>query len=414
MKKVLVLSYSDNPAEGHALSRYKAIKAAGHDAYFVSFISEFTNDTSLFFIDYHHKWNSSYIWFNIKKCLRKVLYPRVKDVDEYCFYNRGNYYIGDAKEILRMIPISPDVIIMGWIDFFISPKVIYDLYVATHAKIVIPLVDSHILGGGCHYPCDCEQYASGCKSCPALKIKSVASKFYQEKLKYLKDIPFTIVATSYDLKRAKKVPYLQNKEMLPTIGTPTIPFVKSQDTARKEMGLKENDYIVMCGASSVEDKRKGFAYLVEALNRFCNQITKEHPVTLLLLGNNINGDFQINDQIKIVKPGYLNLEQLFTAYYASDIFVSPSIDDSGPYMINYSIACGTPVLSFPIGIALDLVKPHETGYLANFLDVNDMAQGLNEFYQMPFEERCGYHERCLEMMNNLRMKNVPWCLKVLE
>ena len=414
MKRVLVLSYSDNPAEGHALSIYKALKYEGNDAYFVSLVSEFTNDTPAFFIDYHKEWGLKTLWYKLKKKYFISVSPKADNKKEYCFYNTSNYYVGNARRILNKIPIVPEVIIIGWTDFYISPKVISDLYHATHARIVIYLVDHHILGGGCHYPCDCNQFASGCKSCPALKKKSIAARLYQEKLKYLTDTPITIVGTTYDLLRARKVPFLQNKVFLSTIGTPTIPFAKSQDKARKEMGLNENDFIIMCGAYSVEDKRKGFAYLVEAVNLFCNQITKERPVTLLLLGNRISDEFQINDKIKIVKPGFLSIDQLFTAYYASDIFVSPSIDDSGPYMINYSIACGTPVVSFPIGVALDLIKHKGTGYLAKYLDVDDLAKGIGYIYNMPPEESRMCSERCLLLMDELRKNSKPWFLKVLE
>ena len=413
MKKILVLSYHDHPAEGHGLSRYRAIKAAGYDAFFVSLVSEYIEDTPAYFIDFHKKWTPAYLSYKIRRKLKMIFSPVVNDTDEYCFLNSANYYVGDAKRILSKIPITPDVIILGWIDYFISPKVIYDLYQATHAKIVIPLVDPHILGGGCHYPCKCHQYETGCMSCPALKNKKIASKFYNEKIKYLQDIPLILVGTSYDLKRAKKVPFLQGKEMISTIGTPKIPFVKSQSEARKEFGIDYGDFVVLCGAYSLKDKRKGIKYLLSALEIFCKNRDNKRPVTLLLLGDGIV-DIACGDGIRIVTPGFLKLDQLFTAYYAADVFVSPSVDDSGPYMVNYSIACGTPVISFPIGIALDLVKHRETGYLAQFLDTDDMARGLMYFYSLSKTELNSFSVNCIKRMDKLRRNNVPWFLKVLE
>ena len=413
MKKVLVLSYSDNPAEGHALSLYKAIKAAGYDAFFVSMVSEFIEDTPAYFIDFHKKWTLAYFSYKIRRKLRNIFSPVVKDTEEYCFFNSANFYVVDAKEILAKIPVTPEVIILGWIDYFVSPKVIYDLYHATHAKIVIPMVDPHILGGDCHYPCMCHQYENGCTSCPALKNGRSASNFYSEKMKYLQNIPFTIVGTSYDLKRAKKVPFLQGKEMIPTIGTPTVPFVKSKFEARKEFGIDASEFVILCGAFSLKDKRKGIIYLLSALELFCKNRDDKRPVTLLLLGDG-TVDFACGDGIRIVTPGFLKLDQLFTAYYAADVFVSPSVDDSGPYMVNYSIACGTPVISFPVGVALDLVKHHETGYLAQFLDCNDMARGLMEFYEMSEQGNRTISDNCLNLMNQLQSDITPWFLKVLN
>jgi len=45
-------------------------------------------------------------------------------------------------------------------------------------------------------------------------------------------------------------------------------------------------------------------------------------------------------------------------------------------MINQSIMCGTPVVSFEMGVAQDLVKDGETGYRAKIKDSVDLAQGI--------------------------------------
>lgn len=94
--------------------------------------------------------------------------------------------------------------------------------------------------------------------------------------------------------------------------------------------------------------------------------------------------------------------------------MSPSIDDSGPYMVNYSIACGTPVISFPIGVALDLVIPHQTGYLAKYLDSDDMAKGIIEFYTMSEHKYKMISDNCIRLINQLLLDNIPWYLMVLD
>jgi glycosyltransferase involved in cell wall biosynthesis len=54
--------------------------------------------------------------------------------------------------------------------------------------------------------------------------------------------------------------------------------------------------------------------------------------------------------------GYLSYEDLAKAYNAADVFVCPSIEDSGPSMINQSALCGTPIVAFEMGVAFDLVN----------------------------------------------------------
>jgi glycosyltransferase involved in cell wall biosynthesis len=77
-----------------------------------------------------------------------------------------------------------------------------------------------------------------------------------------------------------------------------------------------------------------------------------------------------------------NNEQLAAAYQAADIFVCPSIEDAGPMMINQSIMTGTPVVSFEMGVALDLVITGETGFRAKLKDSADFARGLNDILQL--------------------------------
>ena len=413
MKKVLVLSYHDHPADGHAMSRYRAIKEKGYDAYFLSLISlpgiKITNS----FLDKDNKYTIWYLGYIIKLIISRLLRKKRLGADEYSFFNYSNFYAKNAAQILKKSISNPDVIIFGWCDFFISPRTTADLYHLTKAKIVIPMVDAHILGGGCHYPCNCNQFKTGCKSCPALQTKSVAKRLYDEKLKYLSDIPFVLAGTSYDLKRAKEVPFLKNKEMLPIVGAPEIPFVKNKIDARKIFGIAEDEFVILCGAVTLSDKRKGFQYFIDSIDIFSKSILDERKVTLLLPSDN---NFEIgikHPNISIITPGFLQLEQLFNAYYASDIFISPSIDDSGPYMVNYSIACGTPVISFPIGVALDLVQHKKTGYLANYLDSQDLAKGIYEFYKMSRSELDIIRNNCLSLMEKFK-KITPWYFKVLE
>jgi glycosyltransferase involved in cell wall biosynthesis len=71
-----------------------------------------------------------------------------------------------------------------------------------------------------------------------------------------------------------------------------------------------------------------------------------------------------------------NTYGIASAYQAADVYVCPSIEDSGPMMINQSIMCGTPVVSFEMGVALDLVVTGKTGYRAKLKDTGDMAKGI--------------------------------------
>ena len=276
--------------------------------------------------------------------------------------------------------------------------------------MVIMMIDANVLGGGCHYPCGCEQFESGCKNCPALVTPEPAKKLYEEKVKYLSKVPLTIIGTSFDLQRAKKTLFLRHGVMKRWLDVPEVPFVKTRKEARDFFKIKEDDFVILCGAQFLDDRRKGFVFILDALRLFSHQVEGKRNVKILMLGNaSIDSDrYDFPDFIDVLQPGFLNKDDLFTAFYAADLFASTSIDDSGPMMINYSVACGTPVISFPVGVAVDLVKHMETGYMAEFMNVEDLAKGISLFYLMDKATYGNYRERCLSLMNQIKKENKPW------
>ncbi|HEY5124202.1 MAG TPA: glycosyltransferase [Ignavibacteria bacterium] len=80
--------------------------------------------------------------------------------------------------------------------------------------------------------------------------------------------------------------------------------------------------------------------------------------------------------------GYVdNTFGIASAFQAADVFVCPSIEDSGPIMINQSIMCGTPVVVFEMGVATDLVETGITGFRAKNKDVQKCHMEFVRFYQ---------------------------------
>lgn len=416
-KRILVLSTHDFPYEGHGYSVWKQFQEDGFDAYFVSYKSEFTDDSPYFFINTHKGKKLTRVWLSFISIIRYKLsnIRRRPGRDEYLYFNFTNYYSGNAKKILEKVGITPDIIIFTWCDFFISPKVIFELYLMTHAKIVISMVDAHLLGGGCHFPCDCKQYETGCSNCPALNRSDLAKKLYQEKEKYLGKIPLTVLGTKYDVERAKKTKFLKDATMISVCNPFKVPFILDKTEARQHLNLPENAFVLFWGAQNTQEKRKGFSYFIKALEIVSSQI-KEKRICALILANDVvdSDNYELGDNITILQPGFLDKKGLFSAFYASDLFVSTSIDDSGPMMVNYSIACGTPVLSFPVGIALDLVKEGETGFIADFLNAESLAKGIMLFYEMDEAKKKLYSENCLNLMSEIRKDYKPWHLRIID
>lgn len=64
------------------------------------------------------------------------------------------------------------------------------------------------------------------------------------------------------------------------------------------------------------------------------------------------------------------------AYSAADLFVFPTRADNLSLVLQESMACGTPLVSFNLGGVPDLVRLGVTGYLAEAENATDFCTGI--------------------------------------
>ena len=136
--------------------------------------------------------------------------------------------------------------------------------------------------------------------------------------------------------------------------------------ARRRWGLPEEGLVVLAGADSLKDRRKGFDLLREAWK------SGSFPdATLALFGR--HGESRPGEQYL----GNLNSdEELVAAYRAADLYVHPARMENAPCTIQESLACGTPVLAFPVGGIPEMVVPSKTGFLAARVSPESLAEAL--------------------------------------
>ena len=70
-------------------------------------------------------------------------------------------------------------------------------------------------------------------------------------------------------------------------------------------------------------------------------------------------------------------------------------------MVNQSMMCGTPVVTFSIGTALDVIKEGVNGYMASNFDDDEFAYGLYRIFKKPDDDylcmRIQTRETAIEM-----------------
>ena len=145
------------------------------------------------------------------------------------------------------------------------------------------------------------------------------------------------------------------------------------------LGIPQNKKVLLFGADSLKDKRKGGDLLFNALQQLPQSLKAE--VLLLTFGN---GSEAITAKLGIptIGLGYISSDRLKSmAYSAADLFIFPTRADNLPLVLQESMACGTPMVSFDIGGVPDLVRPMVTGYLAKPEDAKDFCNGIVELLE---------------------------------
>ena len=127
--------------------------------------------------------------------------------------------------------------------------------------------------------------------------------------------------------------------------------------------------------------RKGINEMIDAINIFCKDKKEEDisKMCIVFAGGN-SESIHSRIRIDVIDLGMLSTENLIKAYNSSSIFASPSIGDAGPSMVNQAIMCGTPVVCFEIGTAIDVVEHKVNGYKAPLADKVELAQGFEYFW----------------------------------
>ncbi len=324
----------------------------------------------------------------------------------YHFYNQyENRTLFSTKSILKNVPFVPGIIILYWVSNTINSRNIYELNSLTKAPVLWYMMDMASLTGGCHYAWDCEGYKKSCGKCPAIYSSDEKDITYRNLLLKKKHFDqanlFVVAGTEWLYRQAKESTLFREKPVYKVMASkePEIfrPFDKQ--LSRRKLRVPFNKKVVFFGATTFDQKRKGLSYLLDALQKLKHLLhtSDQKDKVMLLIAGRHNKDLFDKLSFDYTYTGMLSYQDLALAYQASDVFVCPSIEDSGPLMINESIMCGTPVVSFEMGVAPDLVHTGKTGYRAKLKNSEDLARGIYNTLSLDDAEYSQMCRSCREL-----------------
>lgn len=273
-----------------------------------------------------------------------------------------------------------DVLHLHWVNFgFLSLASLQALF-ALGKPVVWTLHDMWAFTGGCHYSRACARYQTHCGHCPYLRMPSahdLSFRIFEKKKRLFENANLTLVAPSRWLMQ------LANQAAL-TSGFRALTIPNTLDTelyspmskpeARAALGLPLDKPLVFFASGNLQDPRKGFRYLREALDRLSARQVKAEVV---LAGKAPPQ----TDLLGLAAPVYYlgkisDPARLVAAYNAADLLVVPSLEDNLPNTVLEAMACGTPVVGFTTGGIPEMIDHLQTGYLAEGASSEELATGI--------------------------------------
>jgi len=307
--------------------------------------------------------------------------PKITDPDYQVLEFMQTKTLYNTQNLIKRVPFRPDAIIVLFMNKALSFKNLYEFNALTGAPIFSYMMDMAHMTGGCHYNWECKGYVHKCGNCPAMYSSTEndqSRRNWELKREYIKKTNLTVIAATEcqyrKLLQSSLYGDVRKEKVLLGIDSETFkPGNKLE--ARKNFGIPGAKRVIFFGATNISLRRKGARELLCALNLLKMKLDYPSNIHLLIAGKNIGALLN-----KLPFPssflGVLDHSNLVKAFQASDVFVCPSIEDSGPMMINQSVMCGTPVVAFETGVALDLVINGKTGYHVKMKNEENFAEAI--------------------------------------
>lgn len=257
-----------------------------------------------------------------------------------------------------------DVINLHWVADFINWPTFFTR--TKNKRIVWTLHDFAPFTGGYHYPNGYTGYENKEENFPFLKderfIDFASSQLEQKSIIFSENkVEIQVVVLSNWLSQCS-----QKSRLFKTFDHHLIPNSLNLEIfrpidkkiARDILRLNQEATLLLFVSENVNNYRKGFDILLEAISNFnfnteLEIVTIGNPSDLHSLGFNVRNFGMIKSEIL-----------MFLIYSAVDCFVMPSREDNLPNVMLEALACGTPVVSFSNGGMVDVIKDGINGKIA--------------------------------------------------
>jgi glycosyltransferase involved in cell wall biosynthesis len=404
---LVISSYPPSRSGGIAQDNMDALLEAGHKVDFFTlyaFSGQKENQYSILpepFTDRLLRLKKKYPFLSIFQSLAKIIFRTPEK--KMSFVENNGYRIPHFDETKP--PVDDTTLSSAlpnnkydFIQVFATERMLTTLsFVTIYKKYQVPLLitcmDMLHFTGGCYFFGNCERYSVGCGKCLVLdsddENDQTHTNFLCKKNVYQK-IQYAILCNLHQKKFALNCKLFNPDNIFTnSIIIDEDKFKPNDETiCRKHLGIPPNKkFVILSRYQKGLGRSKGYDHLVNIINTYAANATRQEldSSVLVLIGSK---DEQFARQFKIdtLCLGTLDLDNLIKSYSAASVFISTSIDDAGPSMVNQSMMCGTPVVTFSIGTALEVTREGENGYMAENFNDNDFVDKIFKISRLSKDE----------------------------
>jgi glycosyltransferase involved in cell wall biosynthesis len=276
-------------------------------------------------------------------------------------YKQVTHFSGSGIELNSIWRFKPDVIfIHNWFNLLNEKDIIA---ISQNTPTIFVAHDCRLATGGCHVTLGCEQFKSGCKNCPAAKIKTLSSisKTSLDSM-FSKMGKYAFVSPSFwlinEINEASIVKHSSIRRVIRN------PINVAHHNSAEENELQQKPFKILFVAASLDSKYKGFEILIESINLIDMSEIPGVKIELDVIGNGRKRDLpKLPDGIQVSFRGQMELSNVHQAMSSADLLIVPSVSDNYPGVIVEAQILGCVVAASAVGGLPEIIEHNVTGYL---------------------------------------------------
>lgn len=301
----------------------------------------------------------------------------------------GAQPVSSESVLDRVAASHPDLVIVGNVHSANADPVLLHMLAERFPTLVV-LHDFWILTGRCAYTGTCEKYLKGCdSSCPTpneypVLAPSKIARAWRKKRDVLgaKSRPALLANSEWTAAFARKALEASfTAGRAPSVELFHLSFPldvfrpRDKQSCRERFGLPLDRFLVLLPAS-LDETRKGARAVLEALAGL------ELPnLTVVTIGW---PSTDVYYSVEVVQLGYLSDPQsIATLNAAVNVVVAPSSAETFGQIFIEAIACGTPVVGYPLTAVPEAIRDGVTGLLACDNNPESLVAAVHHLYIHP-------------------------------